>query len=358
MDDLPCGQGMHDPDARVALADQAAGGHGQLRGAPPGRVVVAHLVPAGCLKARVVGGAVVIIGEADRAGHVGLPAAVGGVEYLAAVLQAHVQQAPEAQLVAQVAAHVRPAGNRAAVPAVSQGHAHGVFAPVHEVCHVPGLVLQAVVIGCPAGREHLVRDLFSVDGQGIDAQRGGIRPGADHLAANLELLAQADGRLQDRTGVLARADKPAGGRTGGHQAGVPEGLLRIIAVLPLFVPHAHAPVIPAARLKCGAFVGDQVIGAGRDLSAVPEGRVHALAEDLNAIGRLRRGGVLELPAEARTKVVQPQRVFAILTAKIHSLKHFDSSFPVGRQGRLPLAAGRQGRRPLAAAGSIDDHWPP
>ena len=162
----------------------------------PGGIVEAGGVPAGGLHAGVVVGAHIEIGVAHRRfDGQRFPALVGQDELLLAVLIGHGEGGHQRQPVAE---HVALILQRqiAAIPAVRQGGGDGVFARAQQRGHVPGLILQALLVAGPAGAQHVRTHRAAVQPQGIDAQRRGVDAGAaDGLVLQDEGFSQPRGRL-------------------------------------------------------------------------------------------------------------------------------------------------------------------
>lgn len=78
----------------------------------------------------------------------------------------------------------------APVPAVAQQEAQLVAPAADQVRDVVRLVAQPVLVGGPARRQDEVADAAAVECGDVEAVRGGVQPGLDHLARYVQRAAQ------------------------------------------------------------------------------------------------------------------------------------------------------------------------
>ena len=338
-------------------------GHDAHRG--PAGVVEAGRAPAGLLEPRVVGLAHVEVGGEDRAGR-RLPLLVGADRLDPAVGVLDPQLAQQAEALAVDVPPVPPR-EEAAVPAVAEQRADRVVAGAQLRGHVVGLVLEALAVARPARREELVAHAAAVDLELVQAVARHVRPGRADLAAQRERPAQHRRRLR-LLQILAqhRLDPerlPVGGR---EQAGLEPCAGAPRRRRALAVPGADAPVVAVRGLERRAGVGDVDGLRGGHAAAVPQraagGERARVLRDLHLVGGLHRAAGVrpELPAQARSRRVDAERVLPVLAAQLRHLHRGGWRRSRSRRHRARATqhrGARQGKEGSRAENRVHEHLP-
>ena len=211
-------------------------------------IVEAGRRPAGLLETRVVGLAVVDLRHQDRA-RGRLPALVRPDDLLAPVLVGDLDLQQQRQPVAVDVAPIDAPGQVPAVPAVAELDPDGVVARLQEGRDVVRLVLQALVVARPPGREELVAHPAAVQVHLVEAVARHVGPRPRDGAVQLELPAQHRHRTRLRHVLRqARLDPARLPVRGLEKPHLPPRGRAPGRGLPAPVPHPHLPVVPPARL--------------------------------------------------------------------------------------------------------------
>ena len=188
---------------------------------------------------------------------------------------------------------------------------------------VVGLVLQALVVAGPAGREDCVPDPLTVDGHLVEPVARYVGAGPLDFAIHGELAPQHRRRPRLRHVVGQAGFDPAGRPVGRlQQARLPEGRLTPGGGRAAAVPDPHAPEAALARPDRRSRI-DHVDGFGRrDHPRVPEQSL-AVAQRTFARRHLELVGGLchaatasaDLPAQARRGHVDANGIRRVLGAQ-------------------------------------------
>ena len=276
-------------DRRHHLRRELPAGARYDLGGLPAAVVEARTVPAGRLPGGVVGLAVVDAVGQDRPLS-RFPGAVGDHPHRAAALQLHHELQQRLAL---------------AVPALAEDQPDGVRARPQQAGDVVGDVEDALVVGGPAGVEHVVADLAAVDPQLVVAEAGDVGPGAHRRGVEAELLAELIAAGDPLSRPVARLE----------QSHLEPRRTAVRAGLAILVPPADLPLVGGAGGERRAAVTDADRVRRFHLPGIPDGAPAGRDDDL--VGRLALVPPVlrQRPGEARLAGVDSQRVLQMLHAE-------------------------------------------
>ena len=217
------------------------------------------------------------------------------------------------------------------IPAVGHDSPGCILARPQQVGHIVGVVVDALAVVGPAGREVIAARLPPVQAQFVDSLGAGIGHGTPHGLADGERRAEIPRRRKHQPRrVGGRPDTPRDPPHGLpvavlQQAHAPPGRGTPRRRFPVAVPHLHFPVAHLPRAQRASGVDDAAGGVRRDPSRIPQvafpagerlfGRSH---ED--AVGTLhaRLAALLcrQFPAQARRPLADALGCGAILAAEI------------------------------------------
>ncbi len=212
---------------------------------------------------------------------------------------------------------------RAAIPAVSEQHADGVFTAVQQSRDVERLVVDALAVVGPTRCEFDIDRTGAVDFHVIDAERGDIEARTQNGARHLERTAQRRHLHRRAFAAHQRSPDPACAPVFTiEQAGFEVRRATPRAADPVGIERTHFPPDALARRQRTAAVRDLTGTRRLHATAVPQIAAVGL-EQLrpprgdHVIGGLNFGGpfVVEPPRQTRLALVDADRAIEIFTAK-------------------------------------------
>ena len=255
-------EGVCDPDSLAARGRE----HGDILrdglDRRPRGIVEAGLVPARLLQPRVVGLAVVYLGEQDRTARA-FPACVAADNDPAPASVVQNYAAAEGGARAVVVA-VEVVAHLSLVPARAERHAEGVGAGKQLAAYVVYLIKQVFVVGRPAGGEDIAADFSAVHIRDVQAVRRADKVRGLRQRVDIKLLAEQCPEAFVLVGLLLGSyefTRPLGViHIGGDEAAVAGGLFSgVVGDFRTDVVSLYA-FQPGLRADVRRFVGDYLAG--------------------------------------------------------------------------------------------------